>query len=236
MAVAPPDTSTVPSVTWDALPSLMKWRQGEHVALVGPTGSGKTTAALSLITLRDWVILFSTKPRDRTLRGLRRRGFRIIKAWPPPADTPRIMVHAPLVDLEKDPPVVGARVRDALNGAYKATSWTVVLDDLQAMNDTCGLARTTRVLLLNARSSGVTVIVGTQRPRWVPREVWTQCEHLFIWRCSDADDLRALAGLGSADSAMVRAVVTELDWDRRECLYVNARTGKLARVIFPPPT
>lgn len=222
-------------IPWDNLPKAMGWSQGEHVALVGPTGAGKTTAATSLVEQRRFVMLTSTKPQDPTLRMMRRHGWVTIDQWPPPPDVPRVILHAPLADLETDPPRVGATIRRAINGAYKATSWCVVLDDLQALNTTCGLQRITSTLLVNARSSRVSCVVGTQRPRWVPREVWTQCTHLFIWRCVDADDLRALSGLGSADTKAVRATVAALDWDRHECLYVNTRTGRLARTIPPPP-
>lgn len=229
------DTAVVPFVDWPQLAGLMDWRQGEHVALVGPTGAGKTTAALSLIERRGHVVMFSTKPADSTLTGLRRAGWRIIRQWPPPPESRRVLVHAPLADLDVDPPKVGRVIRAAINACYKAGRWCIVADDMQALNDTCGLARLMRVLLLNARSSDVSVVVGTQRPRWVPREVWTQCTHLLIWRCSDADDLRALSGLGNADTATIRATVAGLSWNDHETLYVNTRTGTLCRTIPPPP-
>lgn len=222
-------------VDWSVMPRVMGWRQGEHVALVGPTGAGKTSAALTLAQLRRYVALMSTKPKDSTIDHLRRQGWSVIPAWPPAATVTRVVVKAPLVNLRTDGPKVGAVIADALQGAYSAGSWCVILDDLQALMDTCGIARTCRLLLTNARSVGVSVVASTQRPRWVPREVWTQSTHLFIWRCTDADDLRALSGLGSADTATVRRAVAALDFRGYEVLYVNTRTGRLAVTVFPNP-
>lgn len=232
---APPELADL--IEWDELQRRMAWEQGDHVALVGPTKAGKTSAVMSIIQPRDWVLLLSTKPHDDTLKGLKRRGWDIIKKWPPPRaeDRQRVMLHAPIADLE-DGPAVGAVIAKALRGAYKATGWCIVVDDMQALSDVCGLSRILRVLLLNARSSYVSLVCSTQRPRWVPREVWTQSTHLFIWRCNDADDLRALSGLGIADTARVRANVQILNWDAHECLYVNTRTGAIFRTILPKPT
>lgn len=231
-----PPVEPVELVPWDQLRGSLRWQQGEHVALVGPTGAGKTTAALSLVELRrergGFVGFLSTKPHDSTLGQLKRNGWRTVTDWPPAAGLSAVIVHAPLTSLA-DGPRVGAVIGRALDGMYRAGHWCVVMDDLQVLNDTCGLHRMTRMLLLNARSSKVSIVASTQRPRWVPREVWTQSTHLLIWRCVDADDLRALAGLGNADTDRVRATVRALDFDRHECLYVNTRSGRLARTVLP---
>src|SRR5437660_38183 len=51
------------------------WRQGEHVSLIGPTGSGKTTLGIHLIALRPYVTAFAVKPQDDTMHKLLRAGY-----------------------------------------------------------------------------------------------------------------------------------------------------------------
>src|SRR2546423_7655276 len=64
--------------------------QGEHVAIVGQTGSGKSVLGLSLCKIiakrrgRDGrparVVVLATKPRDDTITSL---GWPTVKKWPP---------------------------------------------------------------------------------------------------------------------------------------------------------
>src|SRR5690349_6421632 len=66
-----------PPVSWDDFYGYFgaNWRQGEHVGLIGPTGSGKTTLAMWLLPLRKYVVVLGTKPRDKTLDELAARGY-----------------------------------------------------------------------------------------------------------------------------------------------------------------
>src|SRR4249920_1959913 len=64
-------TSTVaPRVPWYDFLREIEWEQGEHLGLVGPTGQGKTTLLIELLPRRDYVAIFATKPKDRTMELL----------------------------------------------------------------------------------------------------------------------------------------------------------------------
>src|SRR6185437_5983146 len=58
-----------------------RWRQGEHVALIGPTGSGKTGLASDLLAIRAYVVALAVKRHDDTLGMF--QGYKILKKWPP---------------------------------------------------------------------------------------------------------------------------------------------------------
>src|SRR5215831_13877023 len=72
--------------------------QGEHVAFVGPTGSGKSTAALALLEYRrrrvqgTTIVAFGTKPYDSTLKAT---GWKRIKTWPPPYGEKAVLFWPP---------------------------------------------------------------------------------------------------------------------------------------------
>src|SRR5687768_4638894 len=46
-----------------------RWAQGDHVVIAGPTGSGKTTLAKSLLEKRGHVLGFAIKAQDDTIRN-----------------------------------------------------------------------------------------------------------------------------------------------------------------------
>jgi hypothetical protein len=204
------------------------WRQGEHVGLVGPTGAGKTTLALQLLRARDYVVILASKPRDRTLSGLRREGYTILRAWPPPNDQVHRVVLWPKWRNRTDTPAQAAAFRYALDRITEAGSWCVFADDTQHLTDTLGLRSDLRTMWTMARALGISVVGGTQRPRWVPREMWGNSTHLFLWQANDRDDIRALAGLGAANTDAIRSTVEQLP--PYHALYVNTRTGGLVTV------
>lgn len=217
----------VPVVPWPAFLGGLRseWRQGEHVAIVGPTGRGKTTLALAILPVRDWVTIVATKPKDRTLAGLRRSGWRIIRAWPPPVGVRRVILW-PAWRGPRDTARQADAIATALDTMYESGGWAILLDDLQYLMDELRLGSRVTTLLHMARSLNLSVVASTQRPRWVPVSVWNQSTHLFIFGTKDAEDLKRLGGLGGLDARVIRDAVANLD--RHQVLYVNTRTGYLA--------
>lgn len=231
----PPQHEPIPRVPWSEFIARIDWRQGEHVALVGPTGRGKTTLALALLPKRDWVVILGTKPKDSTLNGLsgRRGSFTRISSWPPPNDRiSRVLLWPPWRNIA-DKFTQARTLRHALGSIVAEGGWCIFADDVQYLNDELRLGDVLQTIWLMARSLGVSLVAATQRPRHVPRVMWTQSTHLFIWGTRDADDLKQLGGLGGVDAGRIRAEVAELG--KHDVLYVNARTGALAVTRAPAP-
>src|ERR1700757_2509912 len=61
-----PESLVPPYRPWSEAMAYLRehWHPGQHMALVARTRSGKTTAARRMLTLRDWVLVLGTKPRD----------------------------------------------------------------------------------------------------------------------------------------------------------------------------
>lgn len=214
----------VPVVPWPEHLEHMRvnWRQGQHVALVGPTGQGKTTLALRLLELRKWVVILATKPKDATLSGLRRQGYKILRRWPPPSDTFRRVILWPTWRDPADSPKQQGVFKAALYAVFGSGGWTVFADDTQYLTKHLGLGRVLSALWINSRSLNVTVIGGTQRPRWVPVDMWANSSHVYVWGTANPEDLKTLAGLAGLDVVRVRKIVAQLP--EFYCLYIPTRT------------
>lgn len=229
---------TVPSVPWgDALALLAgTWRQGEHVTLLGSTGSGKTTLARAILPMRSYVAAIATKPEDENLDALiRRDGYRRVKRWPPDERrTPRVVFWPPSGGLS-DVELQREAILDVLDDIWHAGRWTVYLDEIDEVANALSMDRELRRLLRQGRAAKITMVGATQRPRGIPLEWYSQATHLFFWQQNDEADLSRITELGGrTNKAEIRDSVAALR--RFEVLYVNTRTGDMWTALPPPPT
>jgi len=223
----------VPRMEWSAFLDWLSWRQGEHVTLIGPTGQGKTTLAIELLPVRKWVVMFATKPKDRTLDGLRREGWYVTAEWPAPALERRVILWPPAAKLDSRRDQVAA-FGEALEAIYRTGAWCIYADELAYLTDELRLEPELRMMWQQGRSLGISLVAGFQRPANVPLLAYSQATHLFLWRTNDGRDLKRLQEVsGVVDLRTMLATVQSLD--RHEALYVNTRTGAMAATTAPAP-
>lgn len=227
-------TVAVEHLDWSDFLAAFDWRQGEHVSLIGPTGTGKTTAMVQLLPQRTFVAAFGTKPRDATLAALKRDGYREVERLPAGGRPNRVLVWPKQRTLDRRTKVLmAARIRRAMDDAYRMGGWCVAADELSYLTRTLKLAPELVDLWNQGRAMDVSVIGCTQRPRWVPLECYSAASHLLLWRTNDRDDLRRLSALNAseADPRVVAQIVAELP--RYHLLYVSTRTGAMATTVAP---
>lgn len=224
---SPPQNA--PSVPWqDFLAFYFDWEQGEHVTLVGPTGGGKTTLALEILPLRDYVLAIATKQRDSVLYSLEQRGYESVEHFDLPADVARnVVLVAPLPKGADSLPRQRAVIKETLRNIYVQGGWTVYLDECRYLTGKLRLADDVELLWQQGRSSYISVVAAVQRPAFVPLAAYDQATHLFFWRDNDKRNLDRIGGLGAHDSAAIADEVARLP--RHEILYVNTRTGAKVR-------
>lgn len=233
------DNPHVDAVSYDEFLESFRWHQGEHVAMIGPTGSGKTTLALSLLEERKYVVVFATKPRDSTLQQLitRKKWIKVSK-WQDKFFARHPEKHPKRVLWPNARSLYAASrqrkvFRDAFERIYDEGSWCVYLDELWMMVNFLKLQFEVRVYLQQSRALGISLVCATQRPKFVPLEVYDQSTHLFFWRDNDYSNLKRISDISWLNSDHVRTTVANLEVF--EVLYIQVRNNNIRMMKFTPP-
>jgi energy-coupling factor transporter ATP-binding protein EcfA2 len=227
-------STDAPRVPWDRFQErVFTWRRGEHVALLGPTGQGKTFLMRALLPLHPFVTVFATKPRDDVMENLvSRNGYQKIERWGsyPVKDMPRRVLwpdatRLDSVQIQKDV------FHDAFGRMFREGGWTVVWDETWYLTNVLRLEMDVRVFLLQGRSLEISCLAATQRPANVPLEIYDQSTHLFFWRDNDDRNLTRLREINARGGRIVKSIVMNLE--PHQVLYINTRTGQMVRTRVP---
>lgn len=230
MALLAEHEPTALELPWEQFDSEWVWEQGEHITLVGPTGSGKTTLETAILPRRDYVVFLSTKRKDDTQERLAGMGYKVIHS---PAELhPDV---APLAILRPPwPDNVNAKALkkihadifgEALMRVFREGHWTVVMDEARYLTQDLGLSDEAQLLWLQGRSLKISVVAGTQRPRWIPLEAYDQATHLFFWKDRDRQNIDRVSEMAGLSRREVQEIVPRLD--RHEMLYASRVTDEL---------
>lgn len=218
-----------PTVEWSRLLRDLqrKWGIGEHVAVVGPTGVGKTTMLARILPIRRYVVVFVTKVHDDTIS----RDFRSydrISSWPPKVYQDRVLLWPkPGKTIRETIGIQRDTFRNALDAIFLDRQWCVVFDEQHYLCRTLGLDTENAMFQHQGRSSGLSVVNGTQRPAWVPVVTYSAATHAFIWRTTFREDMKRLGDLGGIDSRELQREMLSLR--KHEFVYVNTREGIAVR-------
>lgn len=229
-----PDIEEITVNQWFAMMAT-NWQQGEHVAIIGPTGSGKTTISQMLLDLRGYVAVLAVKRTDETLdRFLEgpkygRKKYKVIKKWPPTYPDTRVI-------LWLKPKELGVtneqrtKLREALNTIYLSGGWTVFFDDAGYITGFLGMGAQLGIMLNQGRSDHLTVVVAMTQPKSIvarlPSETFKQCRHQLIFKFDNVNEIKAIAEIAGIDWHRLQQMIGELgDHD-----FIYKGKGKLVLV------
>ncbi len=204
----------------DAVWLPYRWEHGQHLALIGDTGSGKTAVASYILRAHEYTIALKSKADNTRLPG-------------------QVIRKANGIDNARfnrfilDPDYSEQREQFALvlEKAWRQGSWTIALDELYAIDNQLKLTWFVNRLLTQGRSANLSVLMGMQRPKMITRFALTQATHYIIF-ATDGDDAKTIV---SETSPMLRDVIGSLQryefvwYCKTEKAYWRGNLQKLAR-------
>jgi len=226
-----------PRETWDEHLAGLDWKQGEHILIAAPTGSGKTDLASQLVDRRGYVVDFITKTKDPIFDSPAYRNWRRITDWQPGKapgkfDTRVLLWTRTMETMAQTRDVQREVFKKALEDIFKRGGWTLVFDELHYLTDNgfLNLYDEIAILFHMGRSNNVTLVPLTQRPAWIPKIIYSSVSHAYIARTKDAADLKRLSDLGGVDGKLIAKAVSELE-TKHDFLYVNPMGDKTPVVV-----
>lgn len=211
-----PEEEVVVGVPWEHFEGYFRenWEPGQHVALIGPTGEGKSTFAVGILKLRKYVMALDPKGGDDTLAA---SGFQRIAHWPPPGK-----VYQDIAEGKPARLIVGAKgatidslavdFQKASEDALVQGGWTIYYDEFQVATDRrmMNLGPIADRLLVSARYKKVSVVTAYQAPSWVSTASTRQARWIVMWPTRDEDCIKAVAQKAGREKQQVLEVVRKL--------------------------
>lgn len=210
---------------WDYTP-------GHHVTILAPTQWGKTTFCYQLLDtvstpkLPTYVLVI--KPRSPvTERWGKRLGFKTIRQWPMPVQVvkrrgynlwPRHTKGDPAANDKQLAAIFGR----ALDDLYHRGNCQILADESTGFTDDLNLARHVSTIHKRGAEMRCGMWVTDQRPFYVVQTAYSQAEHLFIGKSTDARDRKRYGEIGGIDPYVVDRATLGLE--KYQWLYIR-RTG-----------
>lgn len=221
---------SVPYMDWDRFVEAFDFRQGEHITLVGGTGSGKTTLARELILpRRDFVSVFGTKKKDASLYGpLTAAGYVLTDDWDPyDEEIPKVIFRPTISGVGKGGKAGQSNAfEEAMDEVFEAGNWCCYFDEVAYLSKNLKLATPLETLWMQGRSLGISMVAATQRPVEIPLIAY-EANHLFLWKFTDKRNVDTISEFTGSNINVARQVIPRLP--RYEALYINTVTDEICR-------
>lgn len=195
------------------------WQPGEHMALDGPTGEGKTTHAVGILSTRKYVLALDPKGEDETLSA---SGFARVKSiWHPGMrwrmahrDDAKTWdaIHKAIDDGREAKVIVGggadslaedlanqSLMRDAIQYTRHSGGWTLYVDEFELLSSPRMFGQGPEIerMLITARRKRTSVITSFQSPAWISQHAVRQSRRAVKFSTGSRDMIKKMAeGMG----------------------------------------
>jgi len=191
------------------------WQPGEHMALDGPTGEGKTTHAVGILSTRKYVLALDPKGEDETLSASGYERVRSIwqdklkwrlahradaKTWD--------KIHKAIDDGRPAKVIVGGGsnsdaedlalqrlMREAITYSRHSGGWTLYVDEFELLSSQRMFNEGPRIerMLITARRKKTSVVTTFQAPAWISQHATRQARRAVKWPTGDRNMIKKLA-------------------------------------------
>jgi hypothetical protein len=229
------------------------YEAGQHVAIMGPTGSGKTTIAYELLnecaTPKLPAIVLVMKPRDPVVKDFSKStGFRTTQRWPPLINRAyrekgggfgkrqRGWVFWPrhsLRSIRRDDAMLAREFRRVLEESYRKGNRIVFADEIVGLSKELNLEPELNAIWMRGKSMGCGLWAASQRPFHAPLYMYSASEHLIIFKDPDQRSVDRFKEIGGVEPEFVEHAVRELE--RHQFLYIGrfmAEDGQTAALAI----
>lgn len=222
------------------LNEVFDYQAGEHLTIIGPTGSGKTYLGYQLLqqaaTPELPAVVIVMKPRDATVeRWSKSVGYRTVKDWPPQfaerlRKKPAGYVLKPGHDFDPDidTPRHRAIFRRAILLSYKKGNRIVFGDELYSLCEELKLSTELVTVWTKGRSMEAGLWGATQRPSHVPLWAYSQAQHLFLAYDPEKRSQERYSEISGVDPQLVKSTVVSLG--NHEWLYIHQESRTMCVV------
>ena len=216
-----------------------EYEAGQHVTLLGPTQSGKTTVAYKMLDLVATpqlpAVVLVMKPRDQVVTDWTKlTGFRKTQRWPPVwnrawtkkggglGKKQRGWVFWPkhsLKDIDRDDKMLSREFRLALTESYSKGDRIVFADEIVGLSKDLGLEKELNAIWTRGAAMGCGLWAASQRPFHAPVAMYSSSEHLILFNDPDKRDRDRFGEIGGVDPHLVEEIVVNLR--KYEFLYIG---------------
>lgn len=193
------------------------WEPGQHMAVVAPTGEGKTTFVKPILDLRNWVMALDPKGMDDTLE---KYGYLRITELPLPRKLrneiaegkPAHIVIGTAANSEEEDEYLKALLRRALADARRQKGWTIYIDEFQIFADRRMMALDKQIerMLIAARRDRSSVVSSYQASAWIPKAATRQARIAVVGPTRDRQMIKNIAEAMGRDWHELALIIDEI--------------------------
>jgi len=165
---------------------------GERATFIGQTGSGKTTLLTSVLAEiygRQQIIIIDSK-HDDAFNGLDARYCYTYKELGKVKKSDKLVIYRP-----QDAEAVDMDLYDAIfQWVYTRRNTAIAIDEITQCVPHTGYGIGFTNLMTRGRIRKCTVLVGTQRPVYAPRLIFSEAQKFWVFNVVDKRDRQTVAG------------------------------------------